>query len=446
MTGRRMRLMGIAAAALACVLVAAGCSPSSGQADVTDPAFVTTPATTAAASTPSSSQVTVTVPAGTTSDTASGGSTSTTPEPTTPTTPSTSSSTPPPVPAAKVTTTPATGSKGISPVAPISVKVAEGTLQKVSLKNSQTGVTVEGKMAADKLSWTVTPELGYGKNYTLTSTAVNAEGKASTHETTFATITPDNQTDASTFPRDGWKVGVGQPVSVVFDEPITDKKAAQDAITISTNPKQEGAFRWFSDSEVHWRPKVYWKPGTKVSVKVDIYGKDLGGGLYGMQDEAFSFTVGDSMIAEIDDNSKIMVIKKNGAVIKEMPVSLGSNTYPTYNGVHVVAESYEEKIMDSSTWGLTGTGAYRTRVEWAVRISSTGEFVHAAPWSVWAQGSENVSHGCVNVSTENAKWFYDNFTFGDIVDIKNTVGTDLQSWDGYGDWQLSWDVYRQGSA
>ena len=119
---------------------------------------------------------------------------------------------------------------------------------------------------------------------------------------------------------------------------------------------------------------------------MDIYGKDLGDGVYGQQDLAFGFTIGRAMVAEIDDNTKTMTVKQDGQVIKTIPVSLGSDKYPTYNGVHVVAEKYEKKIMDSSTWGLTGTGAYRTEVEWATRISSSGEFVHAAPWSVDSQG------------------------------------------------------------
>ena len=183
------------------------------------------------------------------------------------------------------------------------------------------------------------------------------------------------------------------------------------------------------------------EPAPPWRSTVDIYGKDLGDGVYGQQDLTFGFTVGRSMVAEIDDNTKTMVVSQDGQVINSIPVSLGSNKYPTYNGIHVVAEKYESKIMDSCTWGLTGTGAYRTEVGWATRISSSGEFVHSAPWSVWAQGSENVSHGCVNVSPDAAIWFYDTFIPGDPVIIKNTVGPNLEVWDGYGDFQLPFEEY-----
>ena len=350
-----------------------------------------------------------------------------------------------PVSAASVTVSPADRSTGVSPVAPVQVRAAGGTLRSVTL-SSAAGTKVPGVLAADRKSWTVTPELGYGKTYAVAVEAISADGASASSTSSFTTLVPANETAPSAFPIDGTSVGVGQPISVLFDEPITDRAAVQKLITVTTSPKQEGSFRWFSDKEVHWRPKVYWQSGSKVSVAVKIYGRDLGGGVYGQRDKTFAFTVGRSMIAEVDDKTKTMVIKRDGRIIKEMPVSLGQNKYPTYNGVHVVAEKYAEKTMDSSTWGLTGVGAYVTDVKWATRISSTGEFVHAAPWSVASQGVENVSHGCINVSTENAKWFYDNLIRGDIVSVKNTVGPPLQSWDGYGDWQLSYADYQKGSA
>jgi len=340
-----------------------------------------------------------------------------------------------------VAANPADGTQGVDPLAPLSVTVSGGTLDSVVVTNPVgQQVPVVGTMAADFLSWTTAPpELGYGKTYTITTAAKNVAGVVSQSQTTFTTVVPNNKTAASSFPTDGMTVGVAQPIAIVFDEPITDRAAAVAAITVTTTPAQVGGFRWITDQEVRWRPQNFWQSGTTVSVVVDIYGKDLGDGVYGQQDLTFGFTVGRSMVAEIDDNTKTMVVTQDGQVINSIPVSLGSNKYPTYNGTHVVAEKYESKIMDSSTWGLTGTGAYRTEVGWATRISSSGEFVHSAPWSVWAQGSENVSHGCVNVSPDAAIWFYDTFIPGDPVIIKNTVGPNLEIWDGYGDFQMPFE-------
>ncbi len=354
-------------------------------------------------------------------------------------------STPPPIPPVAWALSPTAGAADVNPTAPISVTVTDGTLVSAMLTTPE-GSSVEGALAADGLSWMSTVPLGYGKTYTVAAVAADATGVQTLQNYTFTTLTPDNKTLATAFPTDGLTVGVGQPVAIFFDEPIADKAGVEQMISIKTTPEVVGAFYWTSNKEVHWRPQSYWPAGTAVEVSVNIYGKDVGNGIYGQADKKFAFAIGQSKIATIDDNTKTMVITIDGAVVKQMPVSLGTNQYPTYNGVHVVAEAYESKIMDSSTWGLTGVGAYRTDVAYATRISSSGEFVHAAPWSVWAQGSENVSHGCVNVSTEDAIWFYENFGYGDIVDIQNTVGPPLQVWDGYGDWTVPWETYSLGGA
>ncbi|WP_239020677.1 L,D-transpeptidase [Nakamurella antarctica] len=307
------------------------------------------------------------------------------------------------------------------------------------------GIAVEGVLAADSLSWKSTTPLGYGKTYAIAAVAVDAGGVQVPQAYSFSTLTPRNKALTTAFPTDGMTVGVGQPIALFFDEGIADKAGVEKLISITSAPANVvGAFYWMSDRQVNWRPQEYWPAGTAVEVAVTTYGRDLGNGIYGQADKKFSFTIGQSKIATVDNNTHMMTVSVDGAVVKEMPVSLGTNKYPTYNGVHVVAEAYDKKIMDSSTWGLVGAGAYRTEVLYATRISSSGEFVHAAPWSVWAQGSENVSHGCVNVSTENALWFYENFGFGDIVDIRNTVGPPLQVWDGYGDWNVPWETYSQG--
>jgi lipoprotein-anchoring transpeptidase ErfK/SrfK len=208
----------------------------------------------------------------------------------------------------------------------------------------------------------------------------------------------------------------------------------------------EGAFYWFSNKEVHWRPMDFWRPGTKVVVDINVYGKDLGNGIFGEEDRHITFNIGDAVIAEADGASHHMVVKINGVVAREMPVSLGKPKAPSSNGVHVVTEHHPTKIMDSSSYGVPvdSPDGYRTTVEWAVRISNGGAFVHSAPWSVADQGRRNVSHGCVNASPQNAKWFFDTVKKGDVVIIRNAGGPDLQSWDGFGDWQIPWPQWVAG--
>jgi lipoprotein-anchoring transpeptidase ErfK/SrfK len=244
---------------------------------------------------------------------------------------------------------------------------------------------------------------------------------------------------------------------VRFDEDIADKAAAEKALTVTPTPKVAGAWHWFSDREVHWRPQHYWKPGTKVSVKANVYGVSVGNGVYGQQDVSTSFTIGPSKIFTIDDKSHSGVIKINGKTTRTVPVSMGRGGsytvdgqtiyFTTQSGAHIVQEKYPVKRMTSASYGLpkdTPLG-YDEKISLAVRISSDGEFVHSAPWSVWAQGKQNVSHGCVNISPANAQYFYDNFSWGDIVDIKNT-GVDLPFAPTYNEWGVAWSKWVAGSA
>ena len=222
-------------------------------------------------------------------------------------------------------------------------------------------------------------------------------------------------------------VGVGQPVAIRFDENIPNRVAAQRAIKITTNPPVEGAFYWLNNRELRWRPEDYWGPGTPVDVSVNIYGVDMGDGLFGQEDVKTHFTIGDEVIATADDDTKTLTVRRNGEVVKAMPTSMGKNSTPTNNGIYIVGDRFTHIIMDSSTYGVpvNSPNGYRTEVDWATQISYSGIFVHSAPWSVGSTRQHQHSHGCLNVSPSNAMWFYNNTKRGDIVEIVNTVGCDI---------------------
>jgi len=57
----------------------------------------------------------------------------------------------------------------------------------------------------------------------------------------------------------------------------------------------------------------------------------------------------------------------------------------------------------------------------------------------------NVSHGCINLSPDNAKWFFDHVKKGDVVININTGGPDLKPYDGFGDWQVPWGQWVSGN-
>ena len=227
-------------------------------------------------------------------------------------------------------------------------------------------------------------------------------------------------------PVNGSIVGAAKPIYINFQRPIANRQMAEDAIHISSTPAVPGRFYWTSDTQVRWRPQDFWPAGTVVNI--DAAGTKS------------SFTVPEQLVATIDDNTKQMEVMRDGELVKTFPVSLGKSGYETKNGTYYVLEKFDDIVMDSSTYGVpvddpSGEG-YKLKVKDAVRIDNSGIFVHGAPWSEGSQGSSNVSHGCINLSAEDAAWFKQNFGSGDAVVIKNTDGGMYTQPDGASDWQM----------
>ncbi|WP_319456144.1 MULTISPECIES: L,D-transpeptidase [unclassified Mycobacterium] len=346
----------------------------------------------------------------------------------------------------KLTASVTDGAVGVTVDAPVTVTAEDGVLGAVTMTNEE-GSTIAGQLSKDGLRWATTEPLGYNEKYTLNAQSLGLAGVTS-RSMTFETHSPENLTMPYLLPGDGEVVGVGQPVAVRFDEDISNRLAAEKAITVTTNPPVEGAFYWLNNREVRWRPQAYWKPGTNVDVAVNTYGVDLGDGLFGQENVTTHFTIGDEIIAIADDNTKILTIRRNGEVVKTMPISMGKSSTPTNNGAYIVGDRFSHLVMDSSTYGVPSNSpnGYRTEVDWATQMSYSGIYVHGAPWSVGSQGYSNVSHGCLNVSTSNAQWFYENTKRGDIVEVVNTVGSVLPGTDGLGDWNVPWDQWKVGNA
>lgn len=334
---------------------------------------------------------------------------------------------------------------GVSVTKPITVTSDEGDgLAKVTMTN-ESGGAVEGEFSGDKQTWSTTEVLGYGRTYTVTAKDKNGKSKT----ITFTTDSPAYTTGVGLSPLPDSTVGVGQAIGFNFSSAPEDRQAVQDAIEIETSPHVDGAFYWLSPTVLRWRPQKFWEPGTQVKVKANIYGLDMGGGLFGDADNETNFTIGDRTVSIVDDNTKTMQIWKNKKLIKTMPVSLGLEVpgRVTPNGWYTVGDQYDQLMMDSTTYGLAlDAGGYQTMVDDATQLSYSGIYVHSAPWSVWAQGSQNTSHGCINVSPENAQWYLDNVKRGDVVYVKHTSGGILPATDGLGDWNMGWDEWSAGNA
>ncbi|RBY95732.1 hypothetical protein DQ237_11220 [Blastococcus sp. TF02-8] len=353
----------------------------------------------------------------------------------------------------------ADGSADVSPVVPLEISVDGGELEKVTVTDAD-GAAVPGAVGpapqaesdggdAATQVWTPETPLAYGTTYTLTAVATNDEDDDTTEKSTFTTVTPQSVSTPSIGPLDGMTVGVGMPIRVYFDEPVADKAAVESHLKVTTSTPTDGVWSWLNDSEVHFRPSQYWPANTDITLDADLYGVDFGDGVWGEKNRSVSFSIGERHVSIADAATHTMEVYDGDQLVQSYPMSAGSEENPSRNGPHVVTESHRDITMDSSTFGLAvdAPGGYRTDVEYAVRISNNGEFVHAAPWSVGQQGRANVSHGCINLSTDRAAWFFDFSQPGDVVEIKNSIGPTLSAADGdIYDWAIPWDEWQAGSA
>jgi lipoprotein-anchoring transpeptidase ErfK/SrfK len=289
-----------------------------------------------------------------------------------------------------------------------------------------------------------------GTTYTAKAVTESPSGTTRRTSTTFRTVdlSLDQQTFAAIAPLDGETVGVGMPVIVTFDVPVTDKKAIEKHMTVTSSPQQAGSWHWLSDNEVHWRPKTYWQAGTDVKVDVDVNSVPAGNGIYGQESRTISFHVGDAVVSKVNAQTHQMTTFINGKLVKTTPITTGKPGHTTRSGVKVIIEKFRKKRMNSETVGIdpnSEDGYDIDDVEYAMRVTYSGEFLHAAPWSVADQGHANVSHGCTGMSTADAGWLYAMSRRGDVVEY---TGTDrYMTFDnGYGDWNTSYARYRDGSA
>lgn len=361
---------------------------------------------------------------------------------------SSASSSAPPAPV-QLSLAPADGAADVAPADPVEISVTDGELTDVSVSDGA-GADVPGELTDGATEgtevWTPQEPLAYGTTYTLTATAEGADDEPAEATSTFTTATPETVTTPSIGPLDGQTVGVGMPIRVYFEQPVIDKAAVESHLRVTSSTPTDGVWSWISDTEVHFRPSQYWPAQTDVTVDADLYGVDMGEGVWGKKDRTVSFHVGDRHVSVADASTHRMQVYDGDRLVQDWPMSAGSPDNPSYNGPHVVTELNADRVMDSSTYGVPvdSPDGYRTPVQWAVRLSDSGEFVHAAPWSVAQQGNTNVSHGCINLSTENARWFYDFSQPGDVVEIQNSDAGPLTS--SIADWTIPWDRWQAGSA
>ncbi len=330
----------------------------------------------------------------------------------------------------------------------LEVEARGGTLREVRVTSG--GQPLPGTLSKDGSVWSQTGALEPGRSYAVRSVAERSDGKRVVDTTTFRTqdLSLAEQTYASVAPLQGETVGVGMPVVVTFDVPVTDRASMERHMHVTSSPAQRGAWHWLSDTEAHWRPKSYWKAGSEVAVDLDINSVDAGAGIYGQEDRSVDFQVGDAHVYKVDAQTHQMRVFSNGTLQRTIPITTGKAGFTTRSGTKVIMEKFRERRMNSETVGIGQDDPEYydiNDVEYAMRLTYSGEFIHAAPWSVGSQGSANVSHGCTGLSTADAGYLYDLTLRGDVVEY---TGTDrpMTLDNGYGDWNLDFATWKQGSA
>ncbi|MFD8794599.1 L,D-transpeptidase [Streptomyces vinaceus] len=334
------------------------------------------------------------------------------------------------------------------PGEPVKVTLTEGKLATVKVSDGKGG-ELPGKIADDGKSWTSERNASPGTDYKVEAQNTDSQSASAQFKTVAAdkvnkvTINPGKATPV---------VGIAQPVSIVFDNPVKNKAEVEKHLKVTTSNNTEGSWGWFKDysgnDRVDWRPKEYWKSGTDVKVEMNLNGVDSGqgGGMF-VKDYNTEFKIGKDRRLQVNLDTHKMTVTEDGQTVKTIPVSAGTpgGQKASWSGKMVLMAKEGTIRMDSQTVGLGDS--YDKMVDYSMRVTWSGMYIHAAPWNSGNFGRANTSSGCVGMSDANAKDLFAETQPGDLVEVtgdgskgKADIG------NGYGEWNLSWDEWKAKSA
>jgi lipoprotein-anchoring transpeptidase ErfK/SrfK len=337
------------------------------------------------------------------------------------------------------------GAKKVDPDQRIVVKAQDGQLAAVSVTGPKG--PLKGSMSPDGTVWTANRRLlDFGATYTVQATAIDARGVSTSRTDQFRTRQPKAFFSGAILPDAGTTVGAGTPITVVFDRPIKNKADIERALVVHTPTPIEGAWSWNSDSSAEFRPRKYWPGDISVTVDLNLKGVQSERGVFGKTNTATTFAIGPQMVTKVSAKSHTAKVYLNGKKVRTIPITTGKAGFETRSGTLLIVSKERTRIMDAATGGTAKTDPeyYRLEVEYAMRITYSGEFLHAAPWSQGSQGYANVSHGCIGMSTTNAQWLYDHSILGDVVEITGTT-VPQNLGNGITVWTEPWPDWLKGS-
>ncbi|WP_431047463.1 L,D-transpeptidase [Streptomyces sp. P1-3] len=351
---------------------------------------------------------------------------------------------------AVVAIAPKNGARDVATSGALKITASKGKLSSVEVKDAK-GRKVPGKIAAGGARWIPDRHLGAKTTYTVNAVAKDSEGREAAEHASFTTLVPKNTFLGQFTPEDGSTVGVGMPVSLRFNRGITAPEAVEKAVRVTASPSVPIEGHWFGNDRLDFRPEQYWKPGTKVTLQMDLDGVEGRPGVYGEQTKTVTFTIGRSQVSVVDAKSKKMTVKRDGKTIKTIPITSGAPGTETYNGQMVISEKHPVTRMNGETVGFGGEYDIKD-VPHAMRLSTSGTFIHGNYWAgAGTFGSVNASHGCVGLrdlrgggdnGTPGA-WFFKESIIGDVVVVKNSEDTTIQPGNGLNGWNMSWAEWKK---
>ncbi|WP_019544908.1 Ig-like domain-containing protein [Streptomyces sulphureus] len=353
----------------------------------------------------------------------------------------------------------------------VEVSVSRGRLDSVRVVRASDGLAVPGRIGGHGRRWRPlradeAQGAAWGRKsarsfdgalqprarYRVYAVARGADGSRHTRATSFTTRPRDKRFLAHFFPEDGQTVGTGTIVSLRFDRPITDRAAVERAVSVGSR-QQEAQPHWFGRTRLDFRPRTYWRPGSRITLDLGLRGVRGGPSLYGEQRKSVHFSVGRDQRSTVDVRTHRMTVLRDGRPHADYPITAGAKDTPTYNGRMVVSERHRTTRMNGSTVGFGGQYDIED-VPHALRLSESGTFLHGNYWAKnGVFGSRNTSHGCIGLrdgrkgdAQSPAGAFWESTLVGDVVEVVGSPERTLAPDNGLGGWNLSWQEWREGSA
>ncbi|MGV3102467.1 Ig-like domain-containing protein [Rothia sp. 32237D007AR] len=365
---------------------------------------------------------------------------------------SSASATPSPTPTVKflgtIEVSPALDEIEINPLETVTVTTADSTLTKVTVTTAK-GEELAGELAADGKSWASTDRMLFHRDYTVRWEATDAAGTKGSGKSTFSTVSAAYEVDTRLNIEEGASYGIGKIIQFNFSEPILNKAEVEKRITIKGGGDQAGKFRWYNDYMVRYRLEDKWATNSTISITVDIFGLDVGNGMIGNHTTTYTFKTWNKRYALADNNTKTIKMYVDDALVREAPITLGNADWPSVVGQLVIIEQAESYYFNPGSLNLTVNDPHYYEpfwASWTSRLTAGGVFVHQALPSAWSSvGVVNVSHGCIGLLPEDAKFFYNTFGVGDVVETVNTGYPQADPDDGYGDWNIPFANYHDSN-